>query len=76
MKHYKAWYRSKTFWFNVLALICIIASRFGYTGELREDWQLWASLIVAIINLILRFVTKQPITIKRRKYGTNVRTNL
>lgn len=72
MKHCKVWYKSKTFWFNVLALICIIASRFGYTGELPEDWQLWPSLIIAIINLILRFTTKQPISIRRRKYGTNV----
>jgi len=57
----KKWYQSKTFWFNILALIVAIAAGFGYTGKLPVEWAVFVPAIVALINLILRFATKQPI---------------
>lgn len=56
----KPWYKSKTIWANAIALAAIIASRFGvepieYTGD-----QL--ALIMTVLNLILRFWTKKPVT--------------
>ncbi len=61
----KPFYKSKTFWFNTLALLTIIASQFGF-GEFKPD--AWVNevgvTIVLIINLILRFNTKEGITIK------------
>ncbi len=57
----KKWYESKTFWFNVLAFVVAVAMAFGYTGELPSDWQVLVPAVVAIINIILRFITHQPI---------------
>ena len=57
----KKFYLSKTFWFNVVALVLMVLAQFGYTGELPEDWQALAPAILAIVNLILRAVTKQPL---------------
>ena len=55
------WYASKTLWFNVLALVALVAGSFGYTGELPGEVSLFVPAIVAIINLVLRFVTKTPV---------------
>lgn len=60
-----AW-TSKTLWFNVLALICAVAVAFGYQGELPEEWKTWVTVIVTIINIILRFITKQPVALKTK----------
>ena len=58
----KNWYKSKTLWFNGLALVVLVAASFGYTGEISPDFAAVAPAIVLLINLILRFVTKQPIS--------------
>jgi hypothetical protein len=53
---------SKTFWFNVLALVITIASAFGYasfTADPKIDQ--YALVAVTLINLVLRFVTVQPV---------------
>ncbi len=34
----KSWYLSKTLWFNGLALVVLVASSFGYTGEISPDF--------------------------------------
>jgi len=57
----KPFYKSKTFWFNVVAFIVAILANFGYTGEVPADWQPFILPAVIVANLILRFVTKQPI---------------
>jgi hypothetical protein len=57
----KKWYLSKTFWFNVVAVVVMILGAFGYTGEVPEEWAAIVPAIVAIVNLVLRFITKQPI---------------
>lgn len=57
----KKWYASKTLWFNVLAFIVALASAFGYTGELATDWMVFVPAIAAIINIVLRFLTKEPL---------------
>jgi hypothetical protein len=58
----KKWYASKTFWFNVLALIAAVASQFGYDGVLPEEWQVFVPVLVLLVNMVLRlFFTKEPI---------------
>jgi hypothetical protein len=51
---------SKTFWINVLALVATLVQT--QTGFLI-DGELQLSLL-AVINLILRLITKQPVTWK------------
>ena len=58
----KKWYESKTLWFNVVAICVLVAGSFGYTGELSGDWAEAAAVILAVVNLVLRIVTKQPIS--------------
>jgi hypothetical protein len=42
-------------------LIVLIAGAFGYTGVLSPDWAEAGAIILALINLVLRFLTKQPL---------------
>ena len=60
----KPFWRSKTFWFNVLAFVVAVAAAFGYTGELPADWQALVPAAVAIINIILRFITREPVRLR------------
>jgi len=61
----KEFWKSKTFWFNILALVVAVAGYFGFTSfEPDSDVTALAAGLAAIINLILRFVTYQPIKIK------------
>lgn len=58
----KPWYRSKTLWFNAIAIVGIILNAI-YGIEM--DAELQASVVATIIagiNLILRITTKQPIS--------------
>lgn len=61
----KPWYMSKMFWFNVLAFAAAVAVSFGYTGQLPAEWEQYVGVFVAVINILLRFVTKTPITLRR-----------
>jgi hypothetical protein len=55
----KAWYQSRTIWFNVLLLILSIVLEI--TGRMEEGATL---SFVAIINIILRAITKTGISWK------------
>jgi len=61
----KPFWRSKTFWFNVLALLLTVANAFGFTG-FQPDPQVQdiATVIIILVNLLLRFVTRQPVSVK------------
>lgn len=60
MTEQKVWWKSKTFWVNVIAVGAIVAqSQFGYV--LLPEGQV---AILALINLILRKVTKEEIVWK------------
>lgn len=58
----KAWYASKTVWFNLLALLVSVALAFGF-GEFKADpaVEQAAFVIVTVVNLVLRFMTTRPI---------------
>lgn len=58
----KSIWTSKTFWLNILALSAAVAAAFGYTGELSAEWATFVPAIVAVLNIILRLVTKKPIS--------------
>jgi len=57
----KKWYASKMFWFNVLAFVVAVAAGFGYTGEMSADLGAFVFPAIAIINIILRFITSKAI---------------
>ncbi len=53
----KIWYASKTFWLNIIAIVAIILQgKFGYT--VSPEIQV---AILALINIVLRAITKQEI---------------
>ncbi|MCX8070224.1 MAG: hypothetical protein N2738_06945 [Thermodesulfovibrionales bacterium] len=56
----KRWFLSKTIWVNAIALIALILqNKFGYV--LSTDEQI---AILAVINMIIRFLTKQPLVLR------------
>jgi hypothetical protein len=58
----KNWYQSKTLWANVVAGAVTLAGVFGINVGLDAETQ--AQLvggIMVIVNIVLRFVTKDPI---------------
>lgn len=60
MEDGKKWYASRTIWVNAVALVASLLMVFGI--ELTADQQ--ASLvtsILAIVNIVLRFVTTEGI---------------
>jgi hypothetical protein len=61
----KPFWQSKTFWFNVLALVVAVAGAFGFAGfRPSADTEQLAYVLVVLINLVLRFVTKQPVGLR------------
>jgi hypothetical protein len=53
----KTWYTSKTIWVNAIALVVVIIQ--AYTGYVVDP--VYQGYALAIINLILRFVTTKAI---------------
>lgn len=59
----KQWYLSKTLWFNVLALVVIIANAFGYANFVPDAQTAeYGAALITLINVILRLVTSQKLT--------------
>lgn len=54
----KIWYKSKTLWINLIALIGTIV---GFWGFDAAQWTAISGSILAGINIILRLVTKEEI---------------
>jgi len=58
----KKWYASKTIWANVIALAATMAGVFGFDLGLTADAQAQiVAGIMAVVNIVLRLVTTQPI---------------
>lgn len=55
-------YQSKTFWFNLLTILVSVAAVFGFQAY-QPDAQMTeiTTIIVGIVNIILRLYTSQPI---------------
>jgi len=60
----KPWYASKTIWANVIAFVATMAVVFGVDlpFELTPEAQAEiVAAIMAVVNIVLRFVTAAPI---------------
>ena len=58
----KDFWRSKTFWFFLLYLVVSVAGVFGFAGfQPTVDQQEILGIIVAIVGIVLRFLTKEPV---------------
>ena len=54
----KRWYTSKTLWANLLAIVALIAqTEFGYVLDVEAQ-----AALLAVINLILRALTKKGLS--------------
>lgn len=66
MNDSKPWYQSKTLWTNIIALVAAITGAFGL--DLGLDAETQVSLvggIMAVVNIVLRVVTTQPVTVSK-----------
>lgn len=63
MRRVKSIFKSKTFWFNTLAgLGAILVEVSNILPDVGLDPK-WVLFSVAIINIILRYVTTQPVAL-------------
>jgi len=56
----KRWYKSKTVWINVLTLIAMILATVGAWTEM-QDMAPQIAYALAIVNVLLRFVTSESV---------------
>ncbi len=59
----KKLYQSKTIAFNILAFIVAVAVQFGFSPDLAPEIEQFVLPVVFLINLALRFVTKEPVSL-------------
>lgn len=60
MEQGKALLTSKTFWVNLIMLIGMVLTAFGIVGE--PDWLKYQGSALAVVNVILRLISGNPIT--------------
>lgn len=70
MNESKSIFKSKTFWFNVaIGVMALVSTQFSDDSELPDtaDGQVvfWLAFVGSVINVILRTVTKTPVSIKK-----------
>jgi len=57
-------YLSRTFWFNLLAFLVLIANAFGFlefqpAPEVNE----YAAIVISLVNIAMRLLTRRPVTL-------------
>jgi hypothetical protein len=60
MKEAKAWWTSKTIWTNLIALVGAIVVSTGFDAG---NWAEISTVALAAVNVALRMVTKDPVTL-------------
>ncbi len=65
MEPAKPWYESKTIWANVLSIAIAILILVADVPGLSPESRTWLTVILGIANILLRFVTDQPIAARR-----------
>lgn len=57
----KKWYTSKTIWTNLIALAASLLAAFGIADLDAELQASMVATVMAVTNIVLRLVTKEPI---------------
>ena len=58
----KKWYRSKTLWANIIAIVAfVLTTKYGIELD-AETQALVVTGVLGTMNIILRIFTKQPVT--------------
>lgn len=52
---------SKTFWFNVAAILAALSETTEFTNVIPVTWMPAFAAVVAVVNVILRTQTEQPV---------------
>ena len=58
----KAWWKSKTIWASLI--VAVIAIIQAVTGFIPEGYVGYVLLVVAVLGIVLRYLTGQPIALK------------
>ena len=58
----KSIFKSKTFYFNVLAFLVVLANAFGF-GDFKPNGTVLevVAVLIPILNIVLRKITTQPV---------------
>lgn len=57
----KNWWKSRTIWVNLGAIVTIIAAKYGLDIQFSEDTLAAIPVLLGIMNLFLRSITTKPI---------------
>ena len=57
----KNWWKSKTIWVNLGAIVTMVAAKYGFNVALSEEMLTSIPLILGIVNIFLRSITHKPI---------------
>ena len=60
----KAWYKSKTMWFNIVNSLYFILAIPEVMDVLPHEWLPWHALGLSVINIYLRWITTKELTLK------------
>ena len=58
----KSWWQSKTIWVNLIAIAGIVLNHFFGIELDAETQAVLATSVLAVINIILRIKTNQPVS--------------
>lgn len=64
----KSLFASRTFWFNLLASLALAVQQFVVGWPIDAEWQ---AAVLAIVNVVLRLVTHQPVVVRKPKEPGN-----
>lgn len=62
----KSWVKSRTIWFNVLALFVTVISAPEFANLVPDSWMPIILQVVAVGNVLLRLDTDAPVTARSK----------
>ena len=58
----KPFYQSRTFWLNIISLLLVVLAELAREQYgLSESWLGLLALLTPVLNVVLRFLTNQPL---------------